>query len=823
MPPRASTSGGAPKPNKYHTAAVQERLLLADAPIPPPLKLSRADGAPLRFQKMSGVRRTGQNVPLGWNGAEGGVPAQGQGQGGAGEAAEGSALGEAQGLTTAGGALPYPPGQGPSPLQSPALGVPTMENVLESGRAGSEEMGALLGEEDEDDDDSDDEGGKKKQPQKRNASSTGRKRITISYIEDKVKRSVTFTKRKSGLMKKAYELSTLTGTNVAVVIVSESGNIFTFCTPSLSGVTDHPKGREIIAQSLSGELRASGAVGDDGTGGEAKGKGKGKRAASATSAGGGKGTPPVQIAPAPPTPAIDPSLPTPPLAMATGVHSHFPTYDLPFPPPHSPYGPAPPHSAAGGGDELPTPPSVFGSHHPHSHHQLHPHPLHPLLPHPHSHPHGLPHVPAPSAADFLPRPPLPPAPTSTTSPAAPAAPLAAHYPPHAIPLPLLPAPAPSSSSSSSQPQPQPQPQPAHIHAPHLPPTTDALSTYALARLNHQQAFESYQAQVGGYDRVPGLSGAATATAAAGAAATGAGAGPSASRSAAGGGADGAEADPLKRKASDESAAAGNGQEGVETQPGGGGEGGQMDPAERERAGREERTRGWRGKAEEAVEEAKKLRTLPLTFRAHSYALLAAHPDPPALPPVDPSRAYSVLGEDADEQTQMFASFERMCAKAGVEGEAEEEIEGAMGEFLGRWLPHELSILPPDFRSQALASARGHLLSFVDFLEAHGLVSPALHQRLAFPSSNKKKRAKAGQAQEEEGFVGLAEERRARLYGQEGGVGGDAAVGGTEGGVVEEKEELAVQEPAVTEEAEKEPDAAPPSEGGGERRSKRRRK
>ncbi|KPV71989.1 uncharacterized protein RHOBADRAFT_735, partial [Rhodotorula graminis WP1] len=77
-----------------------------------------------------------------------------------------------------------------------------------------------------------------------------RRKISIQFIEDKPRRHVTFTKRKSGLMKKAYELSTLTGTDCLVLVVSESGLVYTFSTPALSGVTDHPRGKEVIQASL---------------------------------------------------------------------------------------------------------------------------------------------------------------------------------------------------------------------------------------------------------------------------------------------------------------------------------------------------------------------------------------------------------------------------------------------------------------------------------------------------------------------------------------------------------------------------------------------
>lgn len=61
----------------------------------------------------------------------------------------------------------------------------------------------------------------------------GRKKITMEYIEGKNKRSVTFSKRKKGIMKKAYELNVLTGTQILLLVASESGHVYTFATPKL--------------------------------------------------------------------------------------------------------------------------------------------------------------------------------------------------------------------------------------------------------------------------------------------------------------------------------------------------------------------------------------------------------------------------------------------------------------------------------------------------------------------------------------------------------------------------------------------------------------
>ncbi|KAI8365685.1 hypothetical protein EDC96DRAFT_188971 [Choanephora cucurbitarum] len=94
---------------------------------------------------------------------------------------------------------------------------------------------------DEDDDDDDD-----KKPSRR----SGRRKIKIEYIEDKTRRHITFSKRKAGIMKKAYELSTLTGTQVLLLVVSETGLVYTFTTPKLQPLVTKPEGKNLIQSCL---------------------------------------------------------------------------------------------------------------------------------------------------------------------------------------------------------------------------------------------------------------------------------------------------------------------------------------------------------------------------------------------------------------------------------------------------------------------------------------------------------------------------------------------------------------------------------------------
>ncbi|KAJ2618000.1 transcription factor of the MADS box [Coemansia sp. RSA 1365] len=80
---------------------------------------------------------------------------------------------------------------------------------------------------------------------------TGRRKIKIEYIEDKSRRHITFSKRKAGIMKKAYELSTLTGTQVLLLVVSETGLVYTFTTPKLQPIVTQAEGKNLIQACLS--------------------------------------------------------------------------------------------------------------------------------------------------------------------------------------------------------------------------------------------------------------------------------------------------------------------------------------------------------------------------------------------------------------------------------------------------------------------------------------------------------------------------------------------------------------------------------------------
>lgn len=83
---------------------------------------------------------------------------------------------------------------------------------------------------------------------KKKATKTGRKKIRMAYIEGKNKRSVTFSKRKKGIMKKAYELNMLTKSQILLLVASESGHVYTFATPKLKPIIS--KHENLIQQCL---------------------------------------------------------------------------------------------------------------------------------------------------------------------------------------------------------------------------------------------------------------------------------------------------------------------------------------------------------------------------------------------------------------------------------------------------------------------------------------------------------------------------------------------------------------------------------------------
>ncbi|QSL66583.1 hypothetical protein MERGE_000965 [Pneumocystis wakefieldiae] len=85
-----------------------------------------------------------------------------------------------------------------------------------------------------------------------------RRKIEIKFIEDKSRRHITFSKRKAGIMKKAYELSVLTGTQVLLLVVSETGLVYTFTTPKLQPLVTKAEGKNLIQACLNAQDSGTG-------------------------------------------------------------------------------------------------------------------------------------------------------------------------------------------------------------------------------------------------------------------------------------------------------------------------------------------------------------------------------------------------------------------------------------------------------------------------------------------------------------------------------------------------------------------------------------
>ncbi|KAH0783459.1 hypothetical protein KY290_003057 [Solanum tuberosum] len=68
--------------------------------------------------------------------------------------------------------------------------------------------------------------------------SMGRQKIKIAKIEVKNHLQVTFSKRRSGLFKKASELCTLCGVEIAIIVFSPARKVFSFGHPNVESIID---------------------------------------------------------------------------------------------------------------------------------------------------------------------------------------------------------------------------------------------------------------------------------------------------------------------------------------------------------------------------------------------------------------------------------------------------------------------------------------------------------------------------------------------------------------------------------------------------------
>lgn len=76
----------------------------------------------------------------------------------------------------------------------------------------------------------------------------GRRKIEIKKIDDERNRSVTFTKRKNGLFKKAMELSLLCDCQIALIVFNSSNKLYQYCSTDMDKVllqyTECPEAHE---------------------------------------------------------------------------------------------------------------------------------------------------------------------------------------------------------------------------------------------------------------------------------------------------------------------------------------------------------------------------------------------------------------------------------------------------------------------------------------------------------------------------------------------------------------------------------------------------
>ncbi|KAL6587579.1 transcription regulatory region sequence-specific DNA binding [Orobanche minor] len=60
----------------------------------------------------------------------------------------------------------------------------------------------------------------------------GRGKVQLKRIENKISRQVTFSKRRSGLLKKAHEISVLCDAEVGLIVFSNKGKLCEYSTDS---------------------------------------------------------------------------------------------------------------------------------------------------------------------------------------------------------------------------------------------------------------------------------------------------------------------------------------------------------------------------------------------------------------------------------------------------------------------------------------------------------------------------------------------------------------------------------------------------------------
>ncbi|KAG4395043.1 hypothetical protein AAZX31_20G141300 [Glycine max] len=66
----------------------------------------------------------------------------------------------------------------------------------------------------------------------------GRGKVVLERIQNKINRQVTFSKRRNGLLKKAFELSVLCDAEIALIIFSSRGKLFQYSSTDINRIID---------------------------------------------------------------------------------------------------------------------------------------------------------------------------------------------------------------------------------------------------------------------------------------------------------------------------------------------------------------------------------------------------------------------------------------------------------------------------------------------------------------------------------------------------------------------------------------------------------
>ncbi|KAK9714466.1 hypothetical protein RND81_06G096400 [Saponaria officinalis] len=72
--------------------------------------------------------------------------------------------------------------------------------------------------------------------------SIGRRRTVLKKIENKDDRLITFSKRRSGIYKKASEMTTLCDAEIGILVFSESGKPYTYGAPDFETISNRFRG-----------------------------------------------------------------------------------------------------------------------------------------------------------------------------------------------------------------------------------------------------------------------------------------------------------------------------------------------------------------------------------------------------------------------------------------------------------------------------------------------------------------------------------------------------------------------------------------------------